>query len=66
MSEDRLLPRDELSHLTGVAVARGMSAVELRAIQDFGTTTGYGIQAQLDQLYVWLAAHPASKPASAS
>jgi|HubBroStandDraft_5_1064220.scaffolds.fasta_scaffold2358374_1 hypothetical protein len=51
-------PRNELADITADALARGLSRLELLKIQKLGDD-GYGVIAQLEQLYVWLASHPA-------
>ena len=57
MSGSVLPPRQELAALIGEATARGLTATELTKLQDLGSD-GYGVIAQLEQIYVWLARHP--------
>jgi len=59
MSGSILTPRQELADLIAEAKARGLSANELREIQNLGSD-GYGVVSQLEQIYVWLARHPAA------
>jgi hypothetical protein len=50
-------PRQELADLTANALARGMTSGELSKLRSLGDD-GYGVIAQLEQLYLWLAQHP--------
>ena len=52
-------PRQDLTEITADAIAQGMSRFELLRIQKLGDD-GYGVIAQLEQLYEWLAGHPAA------
>jgi hypothetical protein len=52
-----LTPRQELADLTANAIARGMSTLELSKLRRLGDD-GYGVIAQLEQLYIWLEGHP--------
>lgn len=59
MSESLFTPRKELAELIAEATTRGLSANDLTAIQKLGSD-GYGVVSQLEQIYVWLARHPAA------
>lgn len=52
-------PRQDLADITADAMSRGMSRFELLRIQKLGDD-GYGVIAQMEQLYVWLEQHPRS------
>jgi hypothetical protein len=56
MNASVVCPRQELADLTADAMARGMSAIELSQLRELGDD-GYGVIAQLEQLYAWLAQH---------
>jgi hypothetical protein len=58
-------PRKELADLIADATARGISAKQLREIRSLGDD-GYGVVAQLEQLYVWLSQHPALREQTAA
>jgi hypothetical protein len=60
MNSNIITPRQELAALTADAIARGITPGELRKIQELGND-GYGVVAQLEQIYVWLSRHPATK-----
>ena len=64
MSGSALPPRQELAALIVEATARGLTASELTKIQDLGSD-GYGVIAQLEQIYVWLARHPVAVTSTA-
>ena len=58
MSGSILTPRQELAELIAEATARGLTVKELTEVQKLGSD-GYGVVSQLEQIYVWLARHPA-------
>jgi hypothetical protein len=59
MSVSIFTPRQELAELLAEARARGLTANDLTEIQKLGSD-GYGVVSQLEQIYVWLARHPAA------
>lgn len=59
MNGSTFTPRQELAELIAEARARGLTANEQTEIQKLGSD-GYGVVSQLEQIYVWLARHPAA------